>query len=727
MAALDAKATNIDILLDIEKFSLQVNDDGVGIQNLNRIGQRHVTSKCHTLSDIKQLKTYGYRGEGIRSNVFGYSSADSCLKALAAIVNESLTQIITRHHLSSDTYEGFWRDGKIVGKVCVSKHTSRNRSGTNVVVRDLFYKFPVRRRQITDSSSSYQQVVIIESVKRLITTFAILFPFVSFSLVDNARSIKLLNLKKTNSTIHTFKQILNQDMTKHFQTLSMQMNDLKIKAYFSSKSYPNKSHQYIYLNNHLVPASSDLYKCVSDLFSASQFSIAKCACDTWSSYDISICLEMLDGFHDNPDIKSMITKITSQFLDQAGLIREKTDVEPSPKRLKVGKTRKAVVDPYVAHSVASSHSHVSDITQEEQPQPQPPQQQQQQPEYLTWWDPNKQTMFYIDPITGNSFLSPSQLPKSAPAPAPPLPPSSDISYQSSSSRHSNIDRSHLKRTSSQSKIALDFLFKNDTTLWPPRSPLLETSYKLSKQDLQNATILDQVDKKFIALQLNSPSKTLIMIDQHAADERIKLEEMISTGIQSTTILEPSIAIDIDPSTEYHTLKNDGRILKCLKKWGIHIQLVAQTDATTASRVTALSQSRYFDTSEESPHFQKSKIFITHMPQLITERCLTDHSLLKSIILDHMYWVMSQTDEFAIMNTCPRGILEILKSRACRGAIMFNDELTIEQCSHIVQKLSMCTFPFQCAHGRPSAIPIHLDTSSASYSSQRPTNWTRFKK
>lgn len=39
--ALDAKATNIDIFLDIEKFSLQVNDDGSGIQNLNRIGQRH--------------------------------------------------------------------------------------------------------------------------------------------------------------------------------------------------------------------------------------------------------------------------------------------------------------------------------------------------------------------------------------------------------------------------------------------------------------------------------------------------------------------------------------------------------------------------------------------------------------------------------------------------------------------------------------------------------------
>lgn len=409
--------------------------------------------------------------------------------------------------------------------------------------------------------------------------------------------------------------------------------------------------------------------------------IIKCVCDTWSSYDISLYLEMLDGFYDYQNIKTMIIGATNQFLDQAGLAREKVDVDPKPKRRKVDKkTRKETVDPYVAHSVASSHSHVSEIIQEEKPQ------LQQQPEYLTWWDPNKQTMFYIDPITGNryvleariiscssnlygspSFLSPSQIPK--PVLALPPPPASDISCQSSSSRHSNIDRSHLKTTNTQSKLALDLLFKNDT-LWPPKSPFFETSYKLSKQDLQNATLLDQIDKKFIALQLNSPNKILIMIDQHAADERIKLEEMISTGIQSTAILEPSIAIDIDSSTEYQTLKNDERILKCLKKWGIQIQLVQHDDTTTAARVTTLSQSRYFDTSEESPHFQKSKIFVTHIPQLITERCVADHSLLKSIILDHMYWVMEQTDEFAITNTCPRGILEILKSRACRSIYIY---------------------------------------------------------
>lgn len=261
-----------------------------------------------------------------------------------------------------------------------------------------------------------------------------------------------------------------------------------------------------------------------------------------------------------------------------------------------------------------------------------------------------------------SFLSP---------PPPPPPPPSLLSSQSSlfsSLQRNTIDRSHLKRSrqSSETKFVLDSFSKHNKS-WPPRIPHLENSYKLSKQDLKNATLLSQVDKKFIALQLRDP-KMLVMIDQHAADERIKLEEMISTGIQSTTILEPSIVINLDSSAEFQTLKNDDRILKCLKMWGIQIIFpsVLQNSNNPSNNMATLSQSRFFDTFQESPHFQKSKIFITHIPQLISDRCIEDHSILKNIIRDHMYWIIEQTDEFAITNTCPRGILEILKSRACRS-------------------------------------------------------------
>lgn len=46
--------------------------------------------------------------------------------------------------------------------------------------------------------------------------------------------------------------------------------------------------------------------------------------------------------------------------------------------------------------------------------------------------------------------------------------------------------------------------------------------------------------------------------------------------------------------------------------------------------------------------------------------------------------------------------------------MFNDPLTLDQCQELLERLSKCAFPFQCAHGRPSMIPVaDLGASSAS--------------
>jgi DNA mismatch repair protein MLH3 len=40
--------------------------------------------------------------------------------------------------------------------------------------------------------------------------------------------------------------------------------------------------------------------------------------------------------------------------------------------------------------------------------------------------------------------------------------------------------------------------------------------------------------------------------------------------------------------------------------------------------------------------------------------------------------------------------------------MFNDPLSLEQCSDVARRLASCAFPFQCAHGRPSMVPlVHL--------------------
>ena len=40
-----------------------------------------------------------------------------------------------------------------------------------------------------------------------------------------------------------------------------------------------------------------------------------------------------------------------------------------------------------------------------------------------------------------------------------------------------------------------------------------------------------------------------------------------------------------------------------------------------------------------------------------------------------------------------------------GAIKFGDPLSHDECVSLIQQLSQCKLPFQCAHGRPSLMPL----------------------
>lgn len=251
------------------------------------------------------------------------------------------------------------------------------------------------------------------------------------------------------------------------------------------------------------------------------------------------------------------------------------------------------------------------------------------------------------------------------------------------------------------------------------SQVLDIPHKLSKADLQNARVLGQVDRKYIVIKLATEGKGLVMIDQHAADERVQLEEMLrhpSTFIPTT--LEPSICLELDSPHEYQIITNE-RILQHMKIWGIHIVTTTTTtsndNATRASNsqfsnsiqeedrdnaTILLSQSRFFSTSETSPHFfnnhqqqtqeqnwimttttdkRKKKnnylnrIFVTQLPQLLIDRCVMNHALLKDLIRDYAYWLKEQKNNASLSRSCPRGIMEILKSKACRSRFHFNDQ------------------------------------------------------
>ncbi|KAL7906915.1 hypothetical protein GGI35DRAFT_98859 [Trichoderma velutinum] len=245
--------------------------------------------------------------------------------------------------------------------------------------------------------------------------------------------------------------------------------------------------------------------------------------------------------------------------------------------------------------------------------------------------------------------------------------------------------------------------------------------RVSRSALAAAQVVAQVDKKFILLKLPLRNMTsgrepnsscaLVMLDQHAADERCRLEELMegyfkqdgSNGILRAVVepLERPLIFEIS-DREYDLLL---RYQEHLEAWGIPYKI--------QRRVAPMKQEQ-----------DSCTVAVSALPPSILERCRTEPRLLVELMRKEI-WKLNDEGiipprprsagraaeqaqaqaSTADFHGCPRGILELLHSRACRSAIMFNDALSAEECEELVRRLAKCAFPFQCAHGRPSLVPL----------------------
>lgn len=123
-------------------------------------------------------------------------------------------------------------------------------------------------------------------------------------------------------------------------------------------------------------------------------------------------------------------------------------------------------------------------------------------------------------------------------------------------------------------------------------------------------------------------------------------------------------------------------------------------------------------SEIEPY--EAKVVVTHVPAPLAERLRTEKATLEAVLQSFFHEeapppLPSSTSleaakreqhqwTLALRHLPPR-LLDLFRSKACRGAIMFNDPLKPEQCRRLVHQLARTIFPFQCAHGRQGLVPL----------------------
>lgn len=275
--------------------------------------------------------------------------------------------------------------------------------------------------------------------------------------------------------------------------------------------------------------------------------------------------------------------------------------------------------------------------------------------------------------------------------------------------------------------------------------------RLSKATLRRAHLIAQVDRKFVLAKVPfSPVQTdddrlegahasseessfLVLIDQHAADERCRVEELMRDYFKPGTNRSGdrvwrACADSLEKPVQFELSSQEqdlfGRFRPHFEHWGICYELIP-AGGNNASRFRRPSV----------------KVSVQSLPPSIIERCRTDTRLLAELLRKEAWKLndesvsatlrselqVSQAEEdgqawVSRFHGCPQGILELINSRSCRskstpchvreaiadsqtGAIMFNDVLTMDQCASLLDRLVQCAFPFQCAHGRPSMVPI----------------------
>ncbi|KAI2572067.1 MLH3 isoform 13, partial [Pan troglodytes] len=74
--SIDAEAKCVAVRVNMETFQVQVIDNGFGMgsDDVEKVGNRYFTSKCHSVQDLENPRFYGFRGEAL-ANIADMASA----------------------------------------------------------------------------------------------------------------------------------------------------------------------------------------------------------------------------------------------------------------------------------------------------------------------------------------------------------------------------------------------------------------------------------------------------------------------------------------------------------------------------------------------------------------------------------------------------------------------------------------------------------------------------
>lgn len=224
--AVDAGATEITVIIkDAGKTSIHVQDNGHGMSPTDaRMSlERHATSKLRTAEDLFDIRTMGFRGE-----------------ALASIAAIAHMEVKTRRE---DDAVGTRL--LIEGSEVTAQEGCQCPIGTSVMVRNLFYNVPARRKFL--KSDPVEMRHILDEFHRL----ALAFENIQFKLFHNDQEVYNL---PGGSLRNRILGIFGKKVNEHLVPVEEETNYVNFAGYIGKPKLGRKSRgdQYIFVNRRYI-------------------------------------------------------------------------------------------------------------------------------------------------------------------------------------------------------------------------------------------------------------------------------------------------------------------------------------------------------------------------------------------------------------------------------------------------------------------------------------------
>ena len=356
---------------------------------------------------------------------------------------------------------------------------------------------------------------------------------------------------------------------------------------------------------------------------------------------------------------------------------------------------------------------------------------------LRWVDPLDGSTAFVDPRSGNVLPCRTNTASTRPySQRLSLRPSTGTSNTSMSSRKDiewiqDFLRSWKNPVFEPSDLRIPKAIPTDPVHNSQSPEILNLEFRrLSRAALSSSTIVGQVDSKFILVTLNRTrfmsqinlenqrnSKLLVLVDQHAADERCKVETLFSELCEPSSEFEPSL-----PPCHNHSVQVNCTQLMQAIRFEVSEE---EIKLFSAHKDKFLQWGILYETNSQRRRESNDILVMTvrTVPTVIAERCRSDPKLLIDLLRSEIWRIAEGGTKNGLQNNiaihdyndhhswsqildlCPKGLVELINSRACRSAIMFNDVVSHEDCITLIETLAACSLPFQCAHGRPSMVPL----------------------